>query len=248
MCAKPGTLWIGDLDAHMDEYFLKQAFAMAGENLLQAKIIKNKVTGLPMGYGFLEFGDEQTAQKVLHTCNGKVIPNAHPPKRFKLNHASYGKEHLQTKEYSLFVGDLTQEVDDLTLYNAFSSKYPSVKTAKVVLDQSGASKGFGFVRFTNEDEYQKALVGMQNARHIGSKPIRVSIATPKRSIGVPSIPQEYSPFYHFPSYEYGYYQPAWQGYQQYYTYAFDPSTCATATATYDPNFLHSQQLLTPNWM
>ncbi|XP_023238064.1 tRNA selenocysteine 1-associated protein 1-like [Centruroides sculpturatus] len=180
MSMRGGTLWMGDLEPYMDETFLKQAFTLMGENLVHAKVIKNRYTGLPMGYGFLDFGEEQTAQRVLHRCNGKTIPNASPPKRFKLNHASYGKEHLQQKEYSLFVGDLTPEVDDLELYNCFSSRYPSVKAAKVVLDQDGVSKGYGFVRFTSEMEYQAALVEMQNADVVGSRPIRVSVATPKR--------------------------------------------------------------------
>lgn len=244
MSAKPGTLWIGDLDPHMDEFFLKQAFTLMGENLLQAKIIKNKVTGIPVGYGFLEFGDDQIAQKVLHRCNGKVIPNATPPKRFKLNHASYGKEHLNQKEHSLFVGDLTPEVDDLALYTAFSSKYPSVKTAKVVLDQNGTSKGFGFVRFTSEDEYHKALATMQNATVVGSKPIRVSVATPKRVYNQTLQNQEFSTIYHYPSYEFPSYFPTWQGYHQYYGYGYDPVSCAT----YDPVLQQQSQIIAHPWM
>ena len=33
-------------------------------------------------------------------------------------------------EYSLFVGDLTEEVDDYTLYQAFSRRFKSCRSAK----------------------------------------------------------------------------------------------------------------------
>lgn len=50
----------------------------------------------------------------------------------------------------------------------------------MVLDQSGLSKGFGFVRFSDESEYQEALVDMQHSLLVGSKPIRVGVANPRR--------------------------------------------------------------------
>ena len=49
----------------------------------------------------------------------------------------------------------------------------------VVLDQSGFSKGYGFIRFSNEEEQQTALVSMQGVAGLGAKPIKVSLAIPK---------------------------------------------------------------------
>ncbi|UYV72448.1 TRNAU1AP [Cordylochernes scorpioides] len=232
------------LEPFMDETFLKQVFLMMGEHLMNAKVVRNKFSGVSLGYGFLEFGDEQTAQRVLHRCNNKTIPNTSPPKRLKLNHATFGLP--QQKEYALFVGELTPDVDDLRLFNVFSAKYSSVKSAKgdkkqqqpvfiiynpnctlslvkemvgwvsgrtnsmtkisihlvnivtlqltlllaailsdtgcvaVVMDDNGISKGYGFVRFTSEADQQNALVEMQHSRRVGSKPIRLSLATPKK--------------------------------------------------------------------
>ncbi|KAH7973864.1 hypothetical protein HPB49_005961 [Dermacentor silvarum] len=80
----------------------------------------------------------------------------------------------------MFVGDLSADVDDTLLYQAFSQRYPSVRAAKVVLDPTGLSKGFGFVRFSDGTEYQEALVDMQHSLLVGSKPIRVGVANPRR--------------------------------------------------------------------
>ncbi|CAN8026357.1 unnamed protein product [Ixodes persulcatus] len=73
-----GTLWMGDIEPYMDDAFLKQAFAQMGEACLSTKIIANKLTGLPVGYGFMEFLDEATAQRILLECDGKPIPGSNP--------------------------------------------------------------------------------------------------------------------------------------------------------------------------
>ncbi|VDO74186.1 unnamed protein product [Schistosoma curassoni] len=83
-----------------------------------------------------------------------------------------------SNECSLFVGELTEDVDDLALFNAFK-KYPTCRSAKVVMT-NGKSRGYGFVRFLTESDMDKALIEMQNYCGLGYKPIRVSLAIPKR--------------------------------------------------------------------
>ena len=51
----------------------------------------------------------------------------------------------------------------------------------VVLGSSGKNKGFGFVRFSEETDQQRALIEMQHMTGIGRNPIRVSLAQPKGS-------------------------------------------------------------------
>ena len=55
------------------------------------------------------------------------------------------------------MGDLTDDVDDYALYKTFKDRYPSTKGAKVVLESNGESRGFGFVRFSNNFEQMAAL-------------------------------------------------------------------------------------------
>ena len=80
---------------------------------------------------------------------------------------------------SIWVGDLTPEVDDFALYNYFTQRYQTVRCAKVVLDDGGFSKGYGFVRFGSEGEQQHALAHMSGEVGLGSKPIKVSMANQK---------------------------------------------------------------------
>ena len=42
------------------------------------------------------------------------------------------------------------------------------------------SKGFGFVRFSDESEQQRALIEMQHMTGLGRRPIKVSLASIKK--------------------------------------------------------------------
>ncbi|KAJ2859986.1 hypothetical protein GGH94_005786 [Coemansia aciculifera] len=98
---------------------------------------------------------------------------------------------LDGPEYSLFVGDLAPEVTDVQLAHEFRSRYGSVRTAKVVTDPvTLLPRGYGFVRFADEADQQRALVEMQG-QVIGSRTIRVSTATPKRTPTMTSFQQQY---------------------------------------------------------
>lgn len=75
----------------------------------------------------------------------------------------------------LFVGNLAGEVTDDSLHKAFS-KYPSLSKARVVRDKrSTKSKSYGFVSFSDTDDYFKAAREMEG-KYIGSHPVRVTRA------------------------------------------------------------------------
>ncbi|XP_060915848.1 tRNA selenocysteine 1-associated protein 1-like isoform X3 [Labrus mixtus] len=169
------TLWMGNLETYMDEKFVTRAFSTMGEQVVNVRIIRNKMTGGALGYCFVEMTDEATAERCLRKINGKALPGASPPTRFKLNRATFGKQD-SGQMYSLFVGDLTPEVDDGMLYEFFYNRYPSCRGGKVVLDTMGNSKGCGFVQFPDERLQKRALEECQGAMGLGSKPLRLSLA------------------------------------------------------------------------
>ncbi|CAL8295700.1 unnamed protein product [Merluccius merluccius] len=172
------TLWMGNLEPYMDEQFVTRAFRTLGEQVMHVRIIRNKMTGGGLGYCFVELVDEATAERCLRKVNGKLLPGANPPRRFKLNRATFGKQG-ESQNFSLFVGDLTPEVDDGMLYEFFYNRYPSCRGGKVVLDTSGNSKGCGFVQFPDERLQKRALEECQGAVGLGGKMLRLSLAANK---------------------------------------------------------------------
>jgi RNA recognition motif-containing protein len=178
------SLWIGDLQFWMDENFLWGCFAPAGE-VIAVKLIRNKQTGQPEGYGFIEFATRAAAERVLLTYNGAMMPSTEIP--FRLNWASLGagqKRQDDSPDYPIFVGDLAPDVTDYTLQETFRAHYSSVKGAKVITDHTtGRSKGYGFVRFGDESEQIRAMTEM-NGMLCSSKPMRVGPAANKKPVAV----------------------------------------------------------------
>lgn len=78
--------------------------------------------------------------------------------------------------FRIFVGNLAGEVTDESLLKAFS-KWPSVQKARVVRDKrTTKSKGFGFVSFSDGDEFFQAARDM-NGKYIGSHPVKITRST-----------------------------------------------------------------------
>ncbi|XP_022870041.1 polyadenylate-binding protein RBP45-like isoform X3 [Olea europaea var. sylvestris] len=174
------SLWIGDLQYWMDEQYILNIFASAGE-VVSVKVIRNKQTSQSEGYGFLEFVSHAAAERNLHTFNGTLMPNAEQP--FRLNWASMGagEKRDDTPEYTIFVGDLAADVTDYMLQETFRANYSSVKGAKVVTDRlTGRTKGYGFVRFADEGEQLRAMTEM-NGSFCSTRPMRIGPAANKQT-------------------------------------------------------------------
>ena len=77
--------------------------------------------------------------------------------------------------FRIFVGNLAGEVTDDSLLKAFS-KFGSVQKARVVRDKrTTKSKGYGFVSFSDGDDYFRAAREMQG-KYIGSHPVLIKRA------------------------------------------------------------------------
>ncbi|KAL0070246.1 hypothetical protein AAF712_002738 [Marasmius tenuissimus] len=109
-------------------------------------------------------------------------------------------------EYSIFVGDLAPETSNSDLVAVFRNPvlglrddrepkfirpFLTCKNAKIMLDPvTGVSRGFGFVRFTDEADQQRALIEMHGLYCL-SRPMRISPATAKvrpPGSGIPAQP------------------------------------------------------------
>jgi RNA recognition motif-containing protein len=74
---------------------------------------------------------------------------------------------------------LDVNVSEAKIYEFFKSKYSSVYAAKIITDTTTkASKGYGFVKFTNQDEAQRAIAET-NGYNFQGKPMKVSHAYTK---------------------------------------------------------------------
>ncbi|KAK4747005.1 hypothetical protein SAY87_026042 [Trapa incisa] len=101
---------------------------------------------LESSYGFVDFFDRRCAAAAIITLNGRHLFG----QPIKVNWAYVSTQREDTSgHYNIFVGDLSPEIMDSTLFTCFSV-YSSCSDASVMWDQkTGRSRGFGFVSFRN---------------------------------------------------------------------------------------------------
>ena len=80
----------------------------------------------------------------------------------------------------IYAGNLSYGMEDDSLKELFQ-KFGEVSTAKVIRHQdTGRSKGFGFVEMTSDEEAEKAIQGLDGTM-VDGRNIRVNRARPKRN-------------------------------------------------------------------
>jgi len=80
---------------------------------------------------------------------------------------------------NLYIKNLEDEVNEESLRKEFSN-FGKIKTVRVMTDDKGVTKGFGFVCFTTPEEAQRALAEMNGRILPGcKKPLYVNLHEPK---------------------------------------------------------------------
>ncbi len=78
----------------------------------------------------------------------------------------------------LYVGNLSKQVNDAQL-SELGKPYGTLVSANVATERSsGASKGFGFIEYSNENEARAAITGL-NGRDVNGQALKVNESKPR---------------------------------------------------------------------
>ncbi|KAF0908134.1 hypothetical protein E2562_022949 [Oryza meyeriana var. granulata] len=168
------SVYVGNVHVQVTEALLREVFQSTG--LVEGcKLIRKEKSS----YGFVDYYDRRSAALAILTLNGRQIFG----QLIRVNWAyASGQREDTTDHFNIFVGDLSPEVTDSTLF-AFFSGYSSCSDARVMWDQkTGRSRGFGFVSFRNQQDAQSAINDL-NEQWLGSRQIRCNWATKGASSG-----------------------------------------------------------------
>jgi cold-inducible RNA-binding protein len=66
-------LYVGNLSYSTTEADLLDAFAATGHEVSEAKLVLDRDTGRPRGFGFVEMATDAGAQNAIETLNGKDL-------------------------------------------------------------------------------------------------------------------------------------------------------------------------------
>jgi len=182
------NLFIKNFGKDMDISRLKIMFEEFGE--VTSVKVEIDETGASKGFGFVCYKDCESAQEAVKNkhgtdFNGQTIYVARAMKKSErqdhLRAVMERKKADKMTRYAtgvnLYVKNLDDSIDDEALRKEFSS-HGNITSVKVMRDQTGRSKGFGFVCFTYPDEATKAVTEM-NGKLVGGKPLYVALAQRK---------------------------------------------------------------------
>ncbi|KEY79609.1 nuclear and cytoplasmic polyadenylated RNA binding protein pub1 [Aspergillus fumigatus] len=177
------ALYVGGLDPRVTEDILKQIFETTG-HVQSVKIIPDKNDTITALLNLM------TLVRLRGLCKpSTAVESISRYAEIRVNWAyqsnSANKEDTSS-HFHIFVGDLSNEVNDEILLQAFSA-FGSVSEARVMWDmKTGRSRGYGFVAFRERADAEKALNAM-DGEWLGSRAIRCNWANQK---GQPSISQQ----------------------------------------------------------
>lgn len=173
-------LYVGNLHNSVHEGMLQEIFCQLGQ-VVDVKVIRDKATGVSLGYGFVKFFNQEHAQAALHALNGRTIYG----QELRVNWA-FQREKIEEvgPHFQIFVGDLSPEVNERILLEAFQHVCTGCADARVMWDSAtGRSKGYGFMTFRSKEDAQHAIQTM-NGEFIGSRRVRCGWAQHKESDAV----------------------------------------------------------------
>jgi len=66
-------LFVGNLPYQASEADLETWFTAAGVNVNAVSIVRDRFSGEPRGFGFVEIEQDEEAEKAINTCNGQDL-------------------------------------------------------------------------------------------------------------------------------------------------------------------------------
>jgi polyadenylate-binding protein len=178
------NIFVKNLDETVTEEDMKEQFSSFGE--ITSLALMSNEEGKSKGFAFINFGDMEAARKAVDEKNGfefkgKVMFVGRAQKKsermaeLKEKFDKIKQERINKYQgVNLYVKNLDESLDDETFTKAFE-QYGQITSCRVMRDDKGAGKGFGFVCYTTPEEATKAVTEM-NGKILASKPIYVALA------------------------------------------------------------------------
>ncbi|PCH38003.1 polyadenylate binding protein [Wolfiporia cocos MD-104 SS10] len=184
MKAQFTNIYVKNIDLEATDEEFVELFQQFGN--VTSAVIQRDEEGKSRGFGFVNFETHEEAQKAVDMLQDTEFKD----KKLFLTRAQKKAEREEElrKSYeqakmekmskyqgvNLYIKNLEDDIDDERLRAEFEP-FGTITSAKVMRDEKGTSKGFGFVCFSSPDEATKAVAEMNN-KMIGSKPLYVSLA------------------------------------------------------------------------
>ncbi|XP_032810439.1 polyadenylate-binding protein 1 isoform X1 [Petromyzon marinus] len=172
-----GNIFIKNLDKSIDNKALYDTFSAFG-NILSCKVVCDENGS--KGYGFVHFETQEAADKAIEKMNGMLLNDRKVfVGRFKSRKEREAEFGAKAREFTnVYIKNFGDDMDDERLREYFEQYVGKTLSVKVMMDEGGKSKGFGFVSFERHEDAQKAVDEM-NTKELNGRAIYVGRAQKK---------------------------------------------------------------------
>ncbi|CAL9702632.1 unnamed protein product [Knipowitschia caucasica] len=159
-----GNIFIKNMDESIDNKALYDTFSVFG-NILSCKVVCDEKGS--KGYGFVHFETQEAANRAIETMNGMLLNDrkvfvGHFKSR-KEREMEYGSKAV--KFTNVYIKNFGENFTDEKLKEVFAA-FGKTLSVRVMKDEKGVSRGFGFVNYAFHEDAQKAVMEM-NGKDLG---------------------------------------------------------------------------------
>uniref|UniRef100_A0A060TBG3 Polyadenylate-binding protein, cytoplasmic and nuclear n=1 Tax=Blastobotrys adeninivorans TaxID=409370 RepID=A0A060TBG3_BLAAD len=182
------NLYIKNIDANVTEDEFTSLFSQYGKIVSHSLPLNPE--GLSRGFGFVNFETHDQAVKAVDNLNdyelhGKKLYVSRAQKKYERMEELRQQSQLHDKSKyqgtNLYIKYLDPAIDDNKLKEAFAP-FGTITSAKIMTDDNGQSRGFGFVCYSNPEEAKRAIAEMHQSTLSGNQ-IYVNLAQRKDANG-----------------------------------------------------------------